>query len=102
MLVGFVAAMAPDLDFVAGYFGTVEYLLQHRGITHSLVMLPLWAFLLAKLCALIWRRDLPWQAYFGVIAMSLGIHIAGDWITSYGTMVFAPLSDARYGLNITF
>ena len=65
-------------------------------------MLPLWAFLLAKLCALIWRRDLSWKAYFGVIAMSIGIHIAGDWITSYGTMLFAPLSDARYGLDVTF
>lgn len=34
--------------------------------------------------------------------MSLGIHIAGDWITSYGTMVFAPLSDTRYGIGTTF
>jgi inner membrane protein len=49
-----------------------------------------------------WRRDRPWRAYFGVIALSLGIHIAGDWITSFGTMVFAPLSDARVGIGTTF
>lgn len=102
LLVGFAAAAAPDLDFIFGYLGPIEYLTHHRGITHSLVLLPLWAFLLAKLCAVIWRRDRPWQSYFGVIAASLAIHIAGDWITSFGTIVFAPLSDARYGIGTTF
>jgi len=102
LLVGFLAAAAPDLDFVIAYLGPIEYLYHHRGITHSLILLPLWAFLLAKLCVVIWRRDRPWRAYFGVIALSLGIHIAGDWITSFGTMVFAPLSDARVGIGTTF
>jgi inner membrane protein len=101
LFVGFLAAAAPDLDFVISYIGPVEYLLHHRGATHSLVLLPLWAYLLARLCAVTWRRDRPWRAYFGVIALSLGIHIAGDWITSFGTMVFAPLSDARVGIGTT-
>lgn len=102
LLVGFAAAAAPDLDFIFGYLGPIEYLYLHRGITHSLILLPLWAYLLARLCAVLWRRDRPWRAYFGVIAMSLGLHIAGDWITSFGTMLFSPLSDARYGLGTTF
>lgn len=102
MFIGFLAAMAPDLDFVVGYLGPIDYLLHHRGATHSLILLPLWAFLLAKLAALAWRRDRPWQAYFGIIAMGLGIHIAGDWITSFGTIVFAPFFDGRYGIGTTF
>jgi len=102
LVIGFLAAAAPDLDFVIGYVGPVEYLLHHRGATHSLILLPLWAFLLAKLCAVIWRGDRPWKAYFEVIALGLGIHIAGDWITSFGTIVFAPFSDARLGLGTTF
>jgi inner membrane protein len=101
LLVGFFAAAAPDLDFVIGYIGPVEYILHHRGVTHSLILLPLWAFLLAKLCAVIWR-DRLWKAYFGVIAMCLGLHIAGDWITSFGTMVLAPFSDLRVGIGTTF
>jgi inner membrane protein len=101
LLVGFFAAAAPDLDFVISYVGPIEYLLHHRGVTHSLILLPLWAFLLARLCGVMWG-DRPWKAYFGVIAMSLGIHIAGDWITSFGTIVFAPFSDARYGIGTTF
>jgi len=102
LVVGFLAAAAPDLDFVVAWFGPVEYLLHHRGVTHSLVLLPLWAWLLARLAALAWHRDRPWQAYFGVIALGLGAHIAGDWITSFGTIVFAPVSDARYALSTTF
>lgn len=102
LFIGFLAAAVPDLDFIMGLFGPVVYLYQHRGVTHSLILLPVWAFLLAHLCARAWRRDRPWHAYFGVIAMGLGIHIAGDWITSFGTMVFAPLSDARVGIGTTF
>jgi inner membrane protein len=102
LLVGFLAAAAPDLDFIFGYVGPIEYLYYHRGITHSLVMLPLWAFLLARLCAVLWRGDRPWQAYFGVIALGIGVHIAGDWITSFGTMIFAPLSNKRFGIGTTF
>jgi inner membrane protein len=101
LLVGFFAAAAPDLDFVISYIGPVEYILHHRGVTHSLILLPLWAFLLARLCGVIWR-DRPWKAYFGIIAMCLGLHIAGDWITSFGTIVFAPFSDMRVGIGTTF
>src|SRR5260370_33140446 len=40
---GFFACAAPDLDFVTAYAGPVAYGLNHRGVTHSLVLLPLWA-----------------------------------------------------------
>jgi len=102
VFLGFVAAALPDLDFVMGQFGTATYLLHHRGVTHSLIMLPLWAFALAWICALVWRRDRSWRAYFGVFGLGIGIHILGDWITSFGTMVFAPFSDARVGIGTTF
>ncbi|HXF65567.1 MAG TPA: metal-dependent hydrolase, partial [Burkholderiales bacterium] len=102
LIAGALAAAAPDLDFVIGYVGPVEYLLYHRGLTHSLILLPLWAWLLAHLLAVLWGRDRPWRAYFPVAALGLAAHIAGDLVTSFGTMVFAPLSDARYALGTTF
>jgi inner membrane protein len=101
--VGFAAAAFPDTDFIAGFFGgPLANLYYHRGVTHSLLMLPLWAVLLAVLFAAIWRWRPGWRAYFGVCALGIGIHIAGDWITGYGTMIFAPLSDTRYALSTTF
>ena len=102
LLLGFLAAAAPDLDYVVSFLGPIEYLYHHRGVTHSIILLPLWAYLLARLCAVAWCRDRPWQAYFGVTALGIAIHIAGDWINSYGTIVFAPFSDTRYGIGTTF
>lgn len=37
-----------------------------------------------------------------ICCLSLGIHIAGDVITSYGTMIFAPFSSWRASLDTTF
>lgn len=100
--IGFLAAAFPDLDFVASWISPLSYLYYHRGVTHSLIVLPAWGLLLALACALVWRKGPGWRAYFGVIAWGIGIHIAGDWITSFGTMIFAPLTDARYGIATTF
>jgi inner membrane protein len=102
MAAGFLACAAPDLDFVVGWFGPVAYLENHRGLTHSLVLLPLWALLLAWLLAKILREPRGWRALYAVTALSIGLHIAGDLITSYGTMIFAPLSDLRAGIGTTF
>ena len=99
---GFFAAAAPDLDFVIGFVGPVEYLLHHRGVTHSIVLLPLWALLLSWLLSKILREPGGWRALYGVTALSLGAHIVGDVITSFGTIVFAPFSDWRAGIGTTF
>lgn len=99
---GFLACAAPDLDFVIAFFGPVEFLRFHRGVTHSLLMLPLWAFVLSWVLAKLLREPRGWRALYGVCALALAAHIAGDVITSYGTMVFAPLSDWRAVLGTTF
>jgi inner membrane protein len=102
MGVGFLAAAFPDLDVVTSYLSPLSYLYYHRGVTHSILMLPLWALLLSLLFAWLWRDRRGWRAYFGVCAASLAAHIVGDLITSFGTMIFAPFSDARYALSTTF
>src|SRR5688572_2215499 len=102
MLVGFFVAAFPDTDVVTSWISPLSYLYHHRGITHSLLLLPLWALLIAVVCAVLWRRGPSWRAYVGVAAWGVGAHIAGDVITSFGTMIFAPVSDARYGIGTTF
>ena len=102
MWCGFLAAAFPDADFVTRYFGSLSYLEYHRGVTHSILMLPLWAVLLSFIFFLLWRRRYAWQQYFAVSAMSLLIHILGDVITAYGTMILAPLSDLRLAMPTTF
>ena len=102
VVLGAIAASLPDLDFVLSWVSPLTYLQHHRGVTHSVLLLPLWSIVLAWLCALLWRNGPGWRAYFGVFAWGIGIHIAGDWITSFGTLLLAPLSTERFALSTTF
>jgi len=99
---GFLACAAPDLDIVYAFAGPMAYLEHHRAASHSILMLPFWAALVAWLLAKLLREPGGWRALYGVCAMSIGLHIAGDLITGYGTMALAPFSDWRAALGTTF
>ena len=99
---GFFACAAPDLDFVVGFAGPVEYLLTHRGVTHSFILLPAWALLYSWILAKLLREPGGWRALYGVTALALFAHVVGDLITSFGTIVFAPVSDWRAAIGTTF
>ena len=78
-----------------------DYLVNHRGLTHSLIFAPIMALLPALIFAPFMKR-LGFKALYMVsLALAL-IHIYQDWITSYGTQLFAPFTDARYGLSSVF
>ena len=87
---------------MVGFVGPVEYLLWHRGVTHSILLLPAWALLYSWILAILLREPGGWRALYGVTALALGAHIAGDLITSFGTIILAPLSDWRAGIGTTF
>ncbi len=99
---GFFAAAAPDLDFILGFVSPLVYLEHHRGPTHSVLLLPLWALVFSWVLAKILREPRGWRALYGITALGLGAHILGDLITSFGTIIFAPFSDARFGWGTTF
>jgi inner membrane protein len=99
---GFFAAAAPDLDFALALVSPLLYLEQHRGPTHSFILLPVWALVLSWALAKLLREPRGWRALYGVTALGLGVHILGDLITSFGTIIFAPLSYERYGWGTTF
>jgi inner membrane protein len=100
--VGFFAGAFPDSDFITMLAGTTTYLKYHRGITHSLLMMPVWALLLALLFSLLSRRRYAWQAFYSTCLLGIFVHIFGDVITAYGTMVFAPFSRYRLAFPTTF
>lgn len=102
MWVGFWAAAFPDSDFIVNFIDPLTYLTTHRGVTHSVIVLPLWAVGLALLFMLIARRRYSWTAFVGTCALGIGAHIAGDVITAFGTMIFAPFSAWRAQIPTTF
>lgn len=101
--VGFLAGAFPDADAVARLFtDSLSFLNLHRGVTHSVILMPAWAWVLALVFAGLSRGRLGWRAFFGVCLAAIAIHIAGDVITVYGTQVFAPFSDFKAALPTTF
>ena len=80
---GFAAAAFPDVDFALRLIDTLTYLNWHQGPTHSLILLPLWAWLLSRLFAWLTQRHGDWKLFFPPICLGIAIHIAGDFITSY-------------------
>ena len=96
---GFFACAAPDLDFVLGFLGPVQYIELHRGPTHSLVLLPFWALVFSWVLAKILREPAAkdgkagWRALYGVTALGIALHIAGDVITSFSGAKVTSASD---------
>lgn len=103
MLCGAVAAAFPDSDYITALIDPLLFITYwHRGITHSLVMLPIWALLLGVLIALLSKQLHRWRAYFVVSAVALLSHIGLDVITSWDLQIFAPLADVRVSLQYVF
>src|SRR5258706_13649428 len=84
---GFFACAAPDLDFIASFGGPVTYLLNHRGVTHSRILLPLWALLLSSLLAKLLRGPGGRRALYRNTVPSIDAAITVHEILSYGTSV---------------
>lgn len=104
---GFLVAAFPDSDALLALFvDPLSFINLHRGVTHSILLMPLWALLLAWVLALLFRdraeARLGWRPWYGIALGALAIHIAGDVITSYGTRIFAPLSDYKAAWPTTF
>ncbi len=99
---GTTAALFPDIDVALRLVDPLFYLTYHRGITHSLIMAPVWALLLAILFSAVSRGRYTWSTFYGVSLLGLLIHIFGDLINEYGTQIFAPLSTQAFSLSTTF
>lgn len=97
-----LASNLPDIDVVLWARGDAEYLLFHRGFTHSLLGLALLPPLLAA--ALWWglgrRTPLGWLLLLSWAGALL--HVLYDLLTPWGTMLLYPFSVARLSLDWIF
>ncbi len=103
-LAAMVAAF-PDID-VAFSPAPIDFLLLHRGITHSIAAIPFMSIFLALLLYPLWNKSTPnsWSYFktFIFACVLLLLHLWLDIITTYGTMIFLPFSDYRVRLNGIF
>ncbi len=103
-----VGAIFPDCDVVRDIFSHDNLLIVtwHRSITHSLVLLPVWALLLAGITRALahWRK---WEApSFAALSAIYGVgivsHILLDLVTTFGTMIWSPLNWSRPAWDLIF
>jgi len=100
--VGALSAAFPDIDYLLNWVDPVVYLDLHRGPTHSLLWMPLWALLLSIVLHVLTQRRYSFLALFQVCVLGISIHIMGDVITVYGTRIWVPVHDAAVTLSTTF
>lgn len=122
VLFGIAAGQLPDIDFVAGQGPHAMFSL-HRGMTHSIIALVIFAVLLSLLLKLLLRQlrlremtvrieageavinkadDWPLQQMFVAALLGLGLHVYLDCMTTFGTQIFWPLSNYRVALPAMF
>ena len=101
--IGAIGGAFPDIDYIASWIDPMVYLTQwHRGITHSLVLLPIWSIMLGILLAILFRQRGYWRYISLLVGTAILSHILSDLITVYGTQIFAPLSHWRASFGTTF
>jgi hypothetical protein len=88
-----VAAVAPDIEGVIGWFSAPVYLTYYHGPAHSLIGALLLGALVAFIAKRYFKVPSPW------LAAGLGIvtHLLLDGVTGFGEKIFWPFIDRRLG-----
>jgi len=103
-----LGAIFPDSDIFRDMLSRDPMLIitWHRSYTHSLLLLPLFALALAGTTRWI-AKKFGWEApsyaaLTGVYAIGIASHILLDLATTFGTMVWSPLSWSRPAWDLIF
>jgi inner membrane protein len=116
-----LAAEAADLDILWGFAGPVEELKHHRGITHTLIAVPVVAAAITGAVWLwdAWRRrgrrpamqpgqyvrpslEPSWFWVYCTAFVASASHILLDWTNNYGVRPFFPFNPRWYEGSIVF
>jgi inner membrane protein len=114
ILIGAFAAIFPDFDFLFILKSTSTYLEYHRSITHSLILLPIWAFLISLFFSWLLRNKIllhkNWieegstnkailKEVYLLSFLSILSHILSDVITDFGIMLLSPFINTRFEIG---
>jgi membrane-bound metal-dependent hydrolase YbcI (DUF457 family) len=103
-----LGAIFPDSDVFRDMLSKDPMLIitWHRSYTHSLLMLPIFALALAGITRWI-AKKFGWEspsyaALTGIYAIGIASHILLDLVTTFGTMVWSPVSWSRPAWDLVF
>ncbi|AFS77572.1 membrane-bound metal-dependent hydrolase [Gottschalkia acidurici 9a] len=95
-----VGSQIPDIDMILQLTekGRLMYQMWHRGVSHSLIMAPIWALVIYAICYLIWKvKD---KMIFCIALLSVFLHIGFDSLNTWGTGIFEPFASTRVSLGL--
>lgn len=99
-IIGCVAgAVIPDGDIIMQLKGDYAYLKNHRGLSHSIPAMLIYAASLAGILWLVFGSLSIWKVFIFSLLGCLS-HIALDITNSYGAQVLWPLSKRRITLDL--
>jgi inner membrane protein len=100
-LSGFLSATLADLDIlIRSSEDPLLVLDYHRQFTHSILFIPVGAFVAAGILWLFLRRRLSFGKIYLYSILGYGTAGVMDAFTSYGTQLLWPFSDTRIAWNI--
>jgi len=103
-----IGSNLPDVDIVAAWHGSINYLRYHRAITHSLIGVTVLGWLLALILYLFGRRARPkpnvpllnMRWLIGACWLSTAMHLFMDYTNQYGVRPFLPFSGKWIALDL--
>ncbi len=101
LVIGALAGMAPDLDMlIRSADDPILFLEFHRQFTHSLIFIPLGAFLCALCFYPFIKSKLSFSQVYLFSLAGYATHGLLDACTSYGTQLFWPFSNERVSWHL--
>jgi len=94
-----LGSILPDLDAFLVVLNKRLYLKNHQGFSHSLLLAPVYAFILVFVFTF-WI-DFLWMNYMGLL-LGIFVHSILDYSNTYGIKLFYPLSNKRFSLDAIF
>ena len=100
---GMLVGALPDLDVLANSFlDPVTQLTWHRSISHSILLTVILTPLLGWLISRIHNHTVTVEKSALFVFLALASHVFIDLLTTYGTQIYAPFSNAQPAWNVLF
>lgn len=96
-----ICSLLPDLDVLMPG-GGLEYLVSHRGISHSFFGVGIGAGVVAGIAHKIGVQSKSFGHMYLACLLGFLLHVFFDLVTTFGTLVFAPFSDYRMAWDMLF
>ncbi|WP_448547633.1 metal-dependent hydrolase [Thalassotalea fusca] len=103
VVIGALCAVLPDIDYLLFFINPFEFITSwHRAETHSIILIPLWAWLVSRLFILILDLKKFSTVIFFICLAAMLSHLFLDCLTSFGVQIFAPLSQYKLSWELLF